>query len=163
MTKQDLGVQLKLGMRKLASGVCVITTLSAEKARVAMTATSVTSVSDNPPSLLVCVNREARLDPVLSESGVFAVNVLSNAHQAISDNCAKPSEGESRFGMGAWDRDGRSGLSYLSDALTVFFCETQHVVPYGTHNIYIGNISHMRLSDTPAGLLIYADGAYHTL
>lgn len=161
--EEDLAQALRMGMRNLASGVCVITATNQTGERVAMTASSVTSVSDNPPSLLVCVNRQAKIDGALAETDNFAVNVLSREHEDVSNLCAAPSEGDSRFQSGNWVKDGASGLFYLGDALSTFFCRKMQTVSYGTHNIYIGNIEKVILGNPSAELLVYANGAYHYL
>ncbi len=163
MTELNLGDALKKGMRNLASGVCVITALTENGKRVAMTASSVTSVSDTPPSLLVCVNKSARLDGALSKTGDFSVNVLSKDQEEISTTCAKPAEGDSRFSVGNWIIDQNTGLSYLDDALSVFICAKTRVVPYGTHNIYIGDITKVHFGDGEPDILVYAKGAYHNI
>lgn len=158
---EDLAQALRQGMRNLASGVCVITAQTAEGERVAMTASSVTSVSDNPPSLLVCVNTQARIDAAMQGTAGFTVNVLSKDQEAVSNSCAAPSEGDSRFQQGNWERDEASGLYYLHDAHAVFICEKTQVVPYGTHNIYIGDIRKVVLGNSASELLVYANGGYH--
>ena len=161
--EDNLALALRQGMRNLASGVCVITAKSASGERLAMTASSVTSVSDNPPSLLVCVNKLARIDTALASTEGFTVNVLSRDHEDVSNICAAPSEGDSRFQSGEWLLDEKSGLYFLGDALSVFFCQKKQTVPYGTHNIYIGNIEKVMLGDPSAELLVYANGTYHYL
>ncbi|VUD64113.1 NADH:riboflavin 5'-phosphate oxidoreductase [Thalassocella blandensis] len=161
--EEDLAQALRQGMRNLASGVCVITAMTETGERVAMTASSVTSVSDNPPSLLVCINRLARMDGALAKTTGFTVNVLSRDHEDVSNLCAAPAEGDSRFQSGDWLLDEASGLFYLNDALSVFFCQKTQTVPYGTHNIYIGNIEKVKLGDPSAELLVYANGSYHYL
>lgn len=161
--EEDLAQALRQGMRNLASGVCVITAQTDDGERVAMTASSVTSVSDNPPSLLVCINKQARIDQAMANTDGFAVNVLSKEQEHVSNICAAPSEGDSRFQSGNWVQDEKSELYHLHDALTVFFCRKTQVVPYGTHNIYIGNIEKVLLGDTSSELLVYANGTYHYL
>ncbi len=162
MSDQKLSDALKQGMRNLASGVCVVTACTEAGDRVAMTASSVTSVSAEPPSLLVCVNQSASMDPVLAVTTGFTVNVLNSHQQEVSNICASPAEGENRFGVGNWVVDEASGLSYLSDALVTFFCEKTLTVPYGTHNIYIGDIHKVAFNEAE-NILVYAKGAYHSL
>lgn len=163
MSEINLADALKKGMRNLASGVCVLTGLSKSGERVAMTASSVTSVSDDPPSLLVCINKNAKLDSVLNDTVAFSVNVLSKEQEDISNLCARPAEGESRFSVGNWVIDEIGGLSYLDDALSVFFCEKKQVVPYGTHNIYIGDIHKVHFGRGGPDILVYAKGAYYKI
>ncbi len=150
-------------MRHLASGVWGITAESQDGERVAMTASSVTSVSDNPPSLLVCVNKSTTMDSVLAKTAPFTVNILGKDQEAISNNCASPGEAESRFATGNWEKDAKSGLYYLRDALSVFICEKRQVVSYGTHSIYIGNVVDVKLGGQSSSPLVYARGAYHYL
>ncbi|PCK09019.1 MAG: flavin reductase [Alteromonadaceae bacterium] len=161
--EQELSSALKQGMRYLASGVCIITAQMPDGERVAMTASSVTSVSDNPPSLLVCVNQQAKLDMALTHTDKFNVNILSRDQEDLSNNCARPSQGDSRFQSGNWVKDSNSDIYYLEDALAVFLCEKKKVVAHGTHNIYIGDIWKVHVSDGSSNILVYANGAYHYL
>lgn len=159
---QSLAQQMRTGMRTLASGVSVITALDDNGQRVAMTASSVTSVSDQPPSLLVCVNQSARLFTVLSRSKAFAVNVLANVHQDVSTACSTPEESESRFAVGHWETHAE-GLPYLVDSMATFFCTTAQQVVHGTHGIYIADIQAVRVPEESQSPLVYFDGAYRAL
>jgi len=163
VTDNNLPQALKDGMRFLASGVCVVTAVAENGERAAMTASSVTSVSDDPPSLLVCVNKQAAISTALGQSSAFAVNVLNQNQQSVSVNCATPGEGEKRFTEGNWAIDDVTGLSYLTDALSVFICEKQKVTPYGTHNIFIANVTNVILNRSESPILVYAKGAYHSI
>ncbi|MFL0803924.1 MAG: flavin reductase family protein [Agarilytica sp.] len=163
MAEQQLADDLKKGMRNFASGVCVITARAEDGTRVAMTASSVTSVSADPASLLVCVNKTAGMDPVLSATNGFTVNVLHHSQQDVSNTCASPAEGESRFEVGSWTVDEDTGLSYLDDALSIFFCTKTKTIPYGTHNIFIGDIGKVLFGSQENDILVYAKGAYHNI
>lgn len=167
MTLYDLSTEavaaegLRAGMRRLAASVCVITAVDANGQRHAMTATSVTSVSDAPASLLVCVNCLATMHNILAVGGAFAVNVLS-AHQAdISVQCASGETGEPRFSTGEWDS--AHGLPWLRDAQAVFFCNSAARMTHGTHLIVIGNVHEVRVSKEFVNPLLYADGQYRQL
>lgn len=72
------------GMRKVAGAVSVITTTGNDGARRGLTATSVCSLSAAPPSLIACVNRKTWVAQFVPDSGVFAINVLSHAQEAIA-------------------------------------------------------------------------------
>ncbi len=160
---EDLTEGLRQGMRSLASGVCVVSGLKDDGERAAMTASSVTSVSDDPPSLLVCVNKAARMDDVLFHSEYFCVNILSSDHQDVSEICATPETGEERFSVGSWSRHEKNGLHYINNAPAVFICHKQRVVDHGTHSIYIANVDEVLVSDKKHQHLVYADGRYHYL
>lgn len=160
---KDLQQGLRLGMRCLASGVSIVSGLSDDGERCAMTASSVTSVSSEPPSLLVCVNRLARMTDVLNNSSQFCINILSAEQKNVSEACATPELGEERFAVGNWNQHSPTGLYYLSDSPAVFVCEKQQAVDHGTHTIYIANISDVYVASGKQTLLVYADGAYHYL
>lgn len=159
----DLQQGLRQGMRALASGVCVVSATGESGERCAMTASSVTSVSNEPPSLLVCVNQSARMDFVLSTSTLFSVNVLAASQQDVSEICATPDAAEERFNVGGWQPFEESGLYYLNDSPAVFVCEKANSMVHGTHTIYVANIKRVLTSVNKQPVLLYADGGYHAL
>ena len=163
MTTDDLVTSMKQGMRLLASGVCVVSSIGEDGTPLAMTATSVTSVSDSPPSLLVCINKQARLHDVLCKpDSRFVVNILAGDHEHISNNCANPDQLADRFTQGSWDFAG--GIPVLGDALAIFKCRVDQMVPYGTHGVFIGAIETVDTPDANGnGALIYLDAGYHRL
>lgn len=159
---QDLAKAMKDGMRRLPSGVCVVSAQTAGDGRFAMTASSVTSVSDQPASLLVCVNRNARIAPVLNLGQKFAINILGKEHRDISVLCATGEQGPKRFDLGRWLL-APDQTPYLEDAEAVFECEVDLVQPYGTHNIVVGRIIAVRVASSGPAPLIYLDGNYRNL
>lgn len=151
---------MKLGMRRLASGVCVLSTILPGNQRFAMTVSSVTSVSDSPASLLVCINQLVSQQGHLAKLGSqFAVNVLSTEHTEVSNICAGREPNRSRFEIGKWESDD-TGLPVLADAQANFICQTDQVTTYGTHKIIIGLIHKVILNGENADPLLYADGGY---
>lgn len=160
MQNNNVAVSMKLGMRRLASGVCVLSTMLPGKQPFAMTVSSVTSVSDSPASLLVCINQLVSQQGHLATPGSqFAVNVLSVAHQNVSNICAGREPNRNRFEVGNWEEDD-TGLPVLADAQAVFICQTDHVTTYGTHKIVIGVIHKVILNGEDVDPLLYADGSY---
>src|ERR1044071_1580189 len=75
--------QFKLGMRQVTSSVAVVTS-RAGRVRNGLTATAVCSVCAHPPPLLVCINRSASAEPLITESGSFAVNFLTEEQHPIA-------------------------------------------------------------------------------
>ncbi|HTF98773.1 MAG TPA: flavin reductase family protein [Cellvibrio sp.] len=160
MQNNNLAVSMKLGMRRLASGVCVLSTRLAGEQRFAMTVSSITSVSDSPASLLVCINQQVSQQAHLATTGsLFAVNVLSVNHIDVSNICAGRQPNKDRFEIGNWEDDD-TGLPILADALAIFICQTDQVMTYGTHKIVIGAIHKVILNETTVDPLLYADGSY---
>ena len=158
----NLKDDLRSGMRRLASGVCVVSTC-VEGQQYAMTASSVTSVSDEPASLLVCVNQDTTMQSVLNLGQPFVINVLSQSQQDVSNNCASRNETVGRFDLGDWQLD-ESGMPYLADAQVNFFCTVDNKdYIYGTHQIVIGVLNKVIVSNDPVNPLIYVDGAYAAL
>lgn len=158
MHEKPLSEAMKLGMRRLASGVCVIAArIGTEK--FAMTASSVTSVSDSPASLLVCINKLVSQQEYFSTQGSkFSVNILGEEHEDISNLCAGREPGKDRFCLGNWHFEKAS--PYLADAQAVFFCETDMFISYGTHQIVIAHIRQVRMGDVVFAPLLYANGSY---
>lgn len=154
---------MRRGMRHMAQTVSVVSLVDGQGERLAMTASSVTSVSAEPPSLLVCVNSTSSLFAPLSGSVPFCINVLAEGMEDISNLCAGQAAGEERFALGAWRNDVAHRLPYLSDALVNFFCETDTVVAYGTHLICIGRLVQVRIAPLARSPLLYVDGGYRSL
>ena len=160
LTQNKLAEQMRKGMRYLASGVCIISTRDAAGENHAMTATSVTSVSDEPPSLLVCINRVHRIYSAFAIDSLFAVNILANEHQALSQCCADREKLDQRFNFPNW-QESRDSAPALNDALACFQCVTRKMVSYGTHDVVIGDIvSVLSSGDQDVDPLLYFDGRY---
>lgn len=156
--KEDLSAGLKAGMRRLAASVCVISLKDKNGIPHAMTATAVTSLSDNPPALLVCVNKSATAYTALLEHQPFCVNILNQNQADISMHCASKTE-EGRFAKGRW-QDHSNGLPYLVDAEAIFFCSNDKIVEYGSHLVAIGKLTEVFTAAGAVAPLLYADGKY---
>lgn len=158
MHNKSISEAMKLGMRRLASGVCVISA-NIEGQRFAMTASSVTSVSDNPASLLVCINKMVSQQSYFATQGsLFSVSVLGDKHEDVSNLCAGREPGRDRFSVGQWNFEKLS--PYLSDAQAVFFCETDMLISYGTHQIVIAHIRHVVVGEDDFAPILYGNGRY---
>jgi len=144
-------------MRGVAASVAVISTLGPDGPQ-AMVATSVTALSFDPPSLLVCINRSASLYPTLAGGAGFYVNILRGDHVALAMRCAGGAKGTDRFSSGAWRSDG-DGVPYLSDAQAAARCSLAKHIDFGTHGVFIGVVSFAQSAETPDPL-VYLDGRY---
>lgn len=149
----------KLGMRRLAAGVCLITTRCGDGSRRGMTATAVCSVSAAPPTLLCCINRSNSTYEALCASGVFAVNVLSLDNRSLADLFASPVPAEEKFAAGLW-HEGVTGAPMLESGLAVFDCRVSQTADGGTHGIVFGEIQTVTVRTVAAKPLLYAHGAY---
>jgi flavin reductase (DIM6/NTAB) family NADH-FMN oxidoreductase RutF len=164
MKEVELAEAMKEGMRRLASGVSVVSACADQGMRTAMTATSVTSVSDTPASLLVCINRETSMHNILAKGGEFAVNLLHHEQMNISNHCAMGDQGEQRFSLGQWQTYGEQNIPYLADSLVAFICRQAKTVTFGTHEIVIGEILQVMIDDSEKiDPLLYLNGGYHRI
>lgn len=159
MQNSSLAMYMRLGMRRVASSVCVLSVTLPTNEHFAMTVSSVTSVSDSPASLLVCINQQVSQQSYLSTLGSrFAINVLGCEHQGVSNLCAGRDQNCDRFSIGKWTT--AHNLPVLADAQAVFVCETDQVTTYGTHHIVIGRILEVILNEATVNPLIYLNGSY---
>ena len=158
---QLLAEQMRQGMRYLASGVCVMATEDASGARAAMTVSSVSSVSDSPPSLLVCVNTATRMSELIEPATRFSVSVLSVEHQALALVCASSHLADSRFEGDDWSAV--NGMPFVKNAPSVFFCRLQKIVLYGTHKVCIADIEQVNVLPSRPPVLTYLNGSFGSL
>ena len=149
-------------MRYLAGAVSVVTTGIGEQ-RTGFTATSVSSLSVEPPTLLVCLNRSSSSWPVLTTHGAFCVNVLSHDHLHVADRFAGRggAQGTARYEGEQW-RQLATGTWVLSSALAAFDCEVEEALDRHSHTILIGRVKAIALRDS-AEPLLYWQGAYRLL
>jgi flavin reductase (DIM6/NTAB) family NADH-FMN oxidoreductase RutF len=156
-TDDTVQTAFRNAMRRFASTVTIITVQSGAE-RHGTTATAVTSVSLDPPSLLVCINQESRLHSFLQKESRFCVNFLHTGNLEISRAFSSAMGSEERFAYGDWQRDPHA-LPYLADAQANLFCQKDIEVPYGSHTVFIGRVVDARVRDEICPLL-YGNGAY---
>lgn len=128
------------GMSHVVSAVHVITT-GGKAGRSGFTATAVSSVSDAPPTLLVCMNTSSSSAGRLIENGLFAVNTLANGQQDVAEAFSGRTglSGEERFGAGSW-REDDDGVPSLAGAVAVFRCRITETQRVATHLVVFGEV-----------------------
>lgn len=142
-----------------ATGVTVVTCFDSEGQPFGITANSFTSVSLEPPLLLVNVHKQAACAPALTAASHFAVNVLQTGQQPASIRFS--TRDQDRFGPNDWSA-GEFGAPVLSDSLSVFECEGHAVHDGGDHHILIGHV--LKASFDPRlDPLLYFRGSYRRL
>jgi len=154
----------KQAMRALVGGVTVLATQDRAGASVGLTATAVTSLSADPPSLIVCVNRQATIAEALVEGADFSVNVLAadQADVAQAFGGQRAVRGPARFAFGGWFR-GPHGVPLLMGARIGFECTVAQRSEWATHLIVIGTVMDVQFINPTAKPLAYHDGRYVTL
>jgi flavin reductase (DIM6/NTAB) family NADH-FMN oxidoreductase RutF len=146
-------------MRHLAGGVSVIT-VGQGRDITGMTVTSVSSLSVEPPALIVSINRSASSWPLLKRNGFFGVNILNADQSDIAERFAGKGgvTGADRFAGARWFTR-VSGVPLLVDALAAIDCEVEQIVERHSHAIVIGRPLDMQLSQRTAALA-YWQGQY---
>jgi flavin reductase (DIM6/NTAB) family NADH-FMN oxidoreductase RutF len=139
-----------------ATGVTIVTSFDEAGTPVGFTANSFTSVSLDPPLLLVCPGKGASSLPALRHAGVFGVNVLADTQRAVAERFAL--RGVDRFTEGNWV-ESESGVRLLEGACANFACTTIDDIDAGDHAILIGRIDSFR-SAAERLPLMYVRGRY---
>ncbi len=146
-------------MRHLAGGVSVITAGQGEDIT-GMTVTSVSSLSVDPPTLIVSINRGSSSWPLLRRHGFFGVNILTSDQLDVAERFAGKDglKGAARFAGAQWFT-AVSGVPLLAGALAAIDCEVEEVVERHSHAIVIGRVLNLRGSSR-RGALAYWQGQY---
>jgi len=145
-------------MARLAAGVNIITT-DGPAGRSGFTATAVCSVTDDPPTVLVCMNKGSRAYPVFTGNGVLCVNVLREGHADLSAAFAAGNRDlDACFAGAAW-RTLSTGAAALEDAAVALDCKVVSVTEVGTHGIFMCEVLAVSTAADP-GALIWLDRNY---
>lgn len=153
----DLADGLRLAMRRLASGVAIVTA-NGPDGPTGMAVTSITSLSLDPPSLLFCVNQRASLHVCLAIGTRFGVTLLAADQREIAGAFGNAWARELRFATGDWSLDS-DGVGRLTGSRANLACVVDQLVPYGTHTVVIGRVEAVTAEGESAPL-IYHDGQY---
>lgn len=146
-------------LRRWASGVTVVTSQAGGEIH-GMTVSAFSSVSADPPLVLVCANRSSRTNGVIEAGGIFAVNVLARDQEALSGRFASSKTEGSRFD-GVDFRIGAHGAPVLEGALVSLECKVKSAHVEGSHTIYVGEVLEVVYTDKEP--LVYYAGAYRQI
>lgn len=127
------------------SGVTITTTIDDDGLRWGFTASAFSSLSLEPPLILVCVRAAAKSHDTFVRAKAFAVNLLSTRHEQLALRFA--TRGSDKF-KGANFRPGRTGSPVLTDAVASLECVMHATVPGGDHTILIGKVVHADVNAT---------------
>jgi len=142
-----------------ATGVTVVTCLTPDGTPAGLTVNSFTSVSLDPPLLLVCLAKSAASSAPLTAASHFAVNVLQTGQQPASIRFA--TRDENRFGITPWSC-GEAGAPILEESLGVFECRRYAVYDGGDHHVLVGEVVKASF-DASLDPLLYFRGRYRRL
>jgi flavin reductase (DIM6/NTAB) family NADH-FMN oxidoreductase RutF len=151
----------RAALGELAAGVNIVTTrLNGE--RRGITATAVCSVCAQPATVLACTNRSTGTFKMIRDSGTFAVNILTDAHQSAAETFAGRSglQGDDRFEPALWSAGATLGLPVLNGA-TALECEVSEIVNSGTHAVIFGRVMGAEVKGVAP--LVYHAGGFRGL
>jgi flavin reductase len=158
MVSDETRAAFRDAMSRVLAAVHIVTT-DGPAGRAGITASAVVSVSDDPPTMLFCINKNGRSAERFLGNGCYCVNTLASSDQWLADHFAgrsrmHPAE---RFTHGSW-RAGVTGAPVLESALAVFDCRVTEVITASTHSILIGAVVDARYA--PGQSLAYLERAY---
>ena len=147
-------------MARLGAAVNVITT-DGPAGRAGFTASAVCSITDTPPTLLVCANQKNDSYPIIRENAVLCVNTLAAGHIELSPVFAAMTDHamEGRFESASWHTL-VTGAPVLDGALAAFDCRIEKIVESGTHDVFFCEVEAVE-SDSMQDGLIYFARDYH--
>jgi flavin reductase (DIM6/NTAB) family NADH-FMN oxidoreductase RutF len=143
---------------RFASGVTIVTTTDADGKDHGMTVSAFSSLSLDPPLVIVCVAHNASMWPVIQQADVFAINILAADQEALSRRFS--SKEDDRFDGVGFTR-GNTGVALLDDTLAAVECRVTAIIPQGDHSILVGNVESGTARDLQP--LLYYRGGYASL
>jgi flavin reductase (DIM6/NTAB) family NADH-FMN oxidoreductase RutF len=150
--------ELRAAMGLFATGVTVITSVGDNGEPVGTTANAVTSLSLDPPLVLVCFDLKSATLTAIRGHRAFAVNVLGQRQHQLSTNFAK------RGLAAVWDdvthQRGPTGSPRLADVIAMIECTVEHSYPGGDHEIVVGRVRHIETDGAGALPLLFWRGKY---
>ena len=149
----------KHALRRWPSGVTVVTARAGETIH-GMTVSAFSSVSLDPPLVLVCADKASNTHPVIAEGRVFAAHILAQGQEGLSHRFASKADEWRRFEGIDW-KSGVTGAPILPGALAVLDCRVVAAHDAGDHVIYVGEVESVLLSE--AEPLLWYGGRYRSL
>jgi flavin reductase (DIM6/NTAB) family NADH-FMN oxidoreductase RutF len=148
-------------MSHFPTGVTVVTSIGADGEPVGTTANAVTSLSLDPPLVLVCFDLASLTLRAIRDHGAFVVNVLAEPQRDLSAKFAR------RGLAAAWDgvrhRPGRTGSPRIHGVLAALDCAVEYQLPGGDHEIIVGRVHEVEITGDGRAPLIFWRGGYASL
>lgn len=159
---EDIRLGFREAMSRLGAAVHVITTKGAT-GRCGFTASSVCSVTDEPPTVLVCLNRSSSVHQMFKDNGIFCINTLAAADEEISNMFAGFTgvEMADRFTSRDW-MELATGSPAMRDALVSIDCKISSIAEVGTHSVMFGAVQAIHFGEDGEALM-YLRRSYHKL
>jgi flavin reductase (DIM6/NTAB) family NADH-FMN oxidoreductase RutF len=126
-------------LTKLVYPVAIVSGLDSANNNYAITVSSLTSVSFEPPSILVCINKESSFSSAVKINNFININLLNNSQKEISTICSNPAKKVERFDNQFWSYD-ENNVPYLKSSQSVLFSNIESYILFGTHYIVVMKI-----------------------
>ena len=153
MSIQD---NFRLAMRRYIYSVSIMSNKDKANNPNAITVSSVTSISMDPPSLLICINKSSRIHDTIVQGSKFCINLLNSNQENLSNICSDEDMYDQRFKDKNWNLD---DIPFLQNAQANIFCKVDKLTSYHTHTIVIGLVADAKYADE-ISTLTYVDGEY---
>jgi len=153
MSIQD---NFRLAMRRYIYSVSIMSNKDNADYPNAITVSSVTSISMDPPSLLICINKSSRIHNSIELESKFCINLLNNKQEDLSNICSDEDMYDQRFKDENWNLD---SIPFLKNAQANIFCKVDKLTSYHTHTIVVGLVEDANYADE-ISTLTYVDGKY---
>lgn len=159
MNDTTLNQEFRTAMRQLSGGVSVITAAHGNE-RTGLTATSVVSISMEPPELFISVNRTSSTWPIIEKAGKFGINVLQQEQQIVAEHFSGKGglKGAERYADDDWHQT-PDGVWLSRRALVAFACDTEKVWMHRAHALIAGKVTRIDINAGPQPLT-YWHGHY---
>jgi flavin reductase (DIM6/NTAB) family NADH-FMN oxidoreductase RutF len=155
------GEEFRRAVGHFATGVTVVTSVGPHGQPVGTTANAVSSLSLDPPLILVCFDRASLTLEAIRSHGAFVVNVLATPQRELAANFAR--RGAEAVWEGVEHGPGPTGSPRLEGVLATLECTVEHSLPGGDHEIIIGRLRYAKASTDDASPLLFWRGSYTSL
>ena len=153
MSIQD---NFRLAMRRYIYSVSIMSNKDNADNPNAITVSSVTSISMDPPSLLICINKSSRIHNSIELESKFCINLLNNKQEDLSNICSDENMYDQRFKDKNWNLE---DIPFLQNAQANIFCKVDKLTSYHTHTIVVGLVEDANYADE-ISTLTYVNGEY---
>ncbi|PJG85089.1 4-hydroxyphenylacetate 3-monooxygenase, reductase component [Conservatibacter flavescens] len=155
--------QFRNAMSKLAAAVNIITT-DGEAGKCGITATAVCSITDTPPTLMVCINQNSEMNAVFQQNKRLCVNILTSEQEELACHFAgfKGSSMEERFAWDIWQpNEEQSAVPMLKEALANLKGTIVDIRNVGTHSLFLVELEHIAVAEEGQGLVYFNRHFHH--
>lgn len=157
----EVSGKFRESMRIAAASISLVTTVDEDGKYHGMAVTSAMSLSMEPPSMMVAINKSASIHPVIVRTGRFSLNMMAKVHTGLLESFSRSDLRDERFNKRHWG-ESAAGLPILVGAPAVHLCTVEETHDYGTHTVFFGCIEDVIMGSTASRCsppLVWLNGA----